>query len=292
MKLRKIIAFVLISSLLMPGVAMAETENRNDIVYCETTVITQDELTAPTTTDKKLMQNIMKVQEESPDLNLVKVVQKEVYLSETYDKDGTVLDSHFMTQKEVENFQKNPQSRTILGDQTEVAGKLTFTATLYDDASNNYYAYATADWENGSWIITDGYDFPAAGKDHIVIAWGGNFKRANYQSSGTYQVDGDDIIITTGVNDASRGICWCFDERKTVGYNNYFADEIQTSVKITPKTATNNGRTANIQFIYYHTYENKDLNVSFEVENGFVSTNHSGVTGVRVIPIDFPELQY
>lgn len=290
MKIKKTIALMLIIGVLFSSPSFASDIDSVDEIYCKTKVLSTDEIQSC----EKIVRSTREIQNEFPELNLVKAVQKEVYLSEVYDDLGNIIDSHFMTNEEVQNFKNGIMPMANLGDQTEVAGKLTFTATLYDDASNNYYAYAIADWENGSWITTNGYDFPAKGQDSIAIAWGGTsaFKNVDYRSSGEYQFIGDDIVFHESPNNPYRGICWNFNETKEADTHIYFADTIYTSVKISPVNTTLQGKTTNIQFVYFHTYENENLTVDFTTSNEKVFVNGSGMSSVRSVAIDFPELQY
>lgn len=299
LNLKKLFATTLLISLILPATAFAAQETKPTDIYCKTTVYHAEQLKdSAVFNNEPLLQNIEYVKNSTDELNLVKTVQKEYYVSETYSLDGKVLDSHLMTNEEVANLDNEIQPCTVLGDEEQTKGKLTFTASLYDDDSNNYYIYATADWENGSWVITDGEEFPAAGKDYIGISWGGGdfFKKTDSNFSGTYQVDGSSISYLTPVNNSYQGICWSFNERKDAGNYRYFADIVYTRAKISPVPVNigDQSGTATALVKYIHTYDDNNVNITFAPSsNGStVGIDYSGTTNAWAIETDFRELQY
>ena len=165
----------------------------------------------------------------------VSATRQTVYVIDTLDSAGNVVESRLMTNQEVSEYNARlsagqTRANTWVGEDGEdhQGGKLSIYLVVYKDSSRNYYAYGTADWENG--VYHGGVNGPSAGYDFIALTWGGGGELKNSSSSdrsisGEYQYDQGAISFSRAQSDTYCGYCWQFDDTKGA----YFADYIDSS---------------------------------------------------------------
>lgn len=170
------------------------------------------------------------------------------------------------------------------------AGKLSIFLVVYKDSSRNYYAYGTADWENG--VYSGGINGPAAGYDFLAITWGGGgeLKNTDRSISGAYQYNQGNISFSRAQSDTYCGYCWQFNETKGA----YFADYIDCYAKLQKTYSTYKGKETNIRLTYIHTYQSTVGSISFQGGSSGVA---AGVSLSRCdkqwqIEIDVPGIYY
>lgn len=206
---------------------------------------------------------------------LVSATTKSVYVMETVADNGEIIDSHLMNKKEVAEYkEKLATNQTLLnstrantevgsGDQTHQGNKLSIHLVVYKDSSTNYYAYGTADWENGVYI--SGVNGPDVGYDFIALSWGGDGElkstASNTSISGEYQYEKGNIDFSTSKSDSYKGYCWQFDE--ITGFPKYFADYIDCYAKISKTYSASKGKETNVKLTYIHTYQSNVGSISF-----------------------------
>ncbi len=281
-KLKNIVATLLICSLISPIAAYASIDDCASIdIYCNEKNYQLEEnldVLNDLHSAELIKEDILTSMKENPDLIPVEVVQKEFYLSETYADDGTIVDSHLMTEGEVNELKNNIVPYAGTTDST-TRGKLYFTGTLYQNSSTGGYNLSfRAEWEKGTWIIlVDSPDNPSAGNDFIAVDWEGDgkaFKIASSSISGTYQVDGKAVGINQSYKSSYYGIGWDFAERKNSsdGKYRYFVDTITGNVNLDKVNSGTQGKSAGLNLIYYHTYSDLDYSLTLVPNaNGFLS---------------------
>lgn len=112
-----------------------------------------------------------------------------VYVKETFDDNGMILESRLMNKQEADEYKAEVAERLRSGEQVRVApngmqsfpasdstsqGELTITLTVYKFGATGYKGLAKAQWTSGVWILPDGEERPSVGKDYLAITWGGN----------------------------------------------------------------------------------------------------------------------
>lgn len=230
--------------------------------------------------------------------DLVSVTKQTVYVLETIDQNGNLSESRLMSEDEVARYKKHLDMNyklmrnTWVGEDNEThqGGKLSIYLVVYKDSSRNYYAYGTADWENG--IYSGGQNGPASGYDFFAITWGGGgeLKTSDKSISGIYQYGQGDISFSRAESDTYRGYCWQFDEKKSA----YFADYIDGYVKLAKTYSSYKSRETNIRLTYVHTYQDTVGSISFEGGTSGVAAgvSLSNCSNQWQIEIDVPSIYY
>lgn len=200
----------------------------------------------------------------------VSATRQTVYVIDTLDSAGNVVESRLMTNQEVSEYNARlsagqTRANTWVGEDGEdhQGGKLSIYLVVYKDSSRNYYAYGTADWENG--VYHGGVNGPSAGYDFIALTWGGGGELKNSSSSdrsisGEYQYDQGAISFSRAQSDTYCGYCWQFDDTKGA----YFADYIDCYAKLSQTYSGYLGKETNIRLTYIHTYQAAVGTISFE----------------------------
>ena len=158
LNLKKLFATTLLISLILPATAFAAQETKPTDIYCKTTVYHAEQLKdSAVFNNEPLLQNIEYVKNSTDELNLVKTVQKEYYVSETYSLDGKVLDSHLMTNEEVANLDNEIQPCTVLGDEEQ-------TKAVEEYTKNHRYDYdAVCEYlDEQNLLVHNGYRYGSA----------------------------------------------------------------------------------------------------------------------------------
>lgn len=232
--------------------------------------------------------------------DIVSATSQTVFVINTLSEDGEVKESRLMTNQEVAEYNARTTSlstraNTWVGEDGEEhqGGKLSIYLVVYKDSSRNYYAYGTADWENG--IYSSGENAPASGYDFIAISWGGDGELKNSSSSdrsisGIYQYDQGNISFSRAESDTYRGYCWQFNEKSGA----YFADYIDCYAKLKKTYTTYQGKETNIRLTYIHTYQSSVGAVSFEGGSSGVAAgvSLSSCDKQWQIEIDVPGIYY
>lgn len=231
-------------------------------------------------------------------LDLVSVTKQTVYVLETIDQNGNFSESRLMSEDEVARYREqidmNLKStrNTWVGEDNEThqGGKLSIYLVVYKDSSRNYYAYGTADWENG--VYFGGENGPASGYDFFAITWGGGgeLKTSDRSISGMYQYGQGGISFSRAESDTYRGYCWQFNERKS----NYFADYIDGYVKLAKTYSTYKAKETNVRLTYVHTYQDTVGSIYFEGGTGGAAAGVglSNCSKQWQIQIDVPSIYY
>lgn len=233
------------------------------------------------------------------------VSSKEVFVEEKVSIDGTTLDSHLMTNKEVMQYMLH-SSKTCSNGTVETKGntyvgsdsenpskkKLTLYLVVYKDNNRNYYAYGTADWtsNDGSGEYT-----PSAGDDFISMTWGSNKLKCTSPSvSGMYD-DDTAISFDKEKSDSYGGFCWSFPEQeKWLIFETRYANYIDTYIKLSKVNSTYQKKETNIRMTYIHTYQSTVGSVSFEggTQGVAATIGLSGCSKWWRLEIDVPNISY
>ncbi len=226
--------------------------------------------------------------------DIVSVAKQTVYVIDTINNKGEIYNSRLMTEDEVLQYKSNS---TLNGDtwvgedgETHQGGKLSIYLVVYKDSSRNYYAYGTADWENG--VYSGGINGPSSGYDFLAITWGGGgeLKNSDNSISGSYQYEQGSISFSKAQSDTYCGYCWQFNETKGA----YFADYIDSYAKLQKTYSTYRGKETNIRLTYVHTYQSTVGSISFQGgSSGFAAgVSLSSCAKQWQIEIDVPEIYY
>lgn len=112
----------------------------------------------------------LQLEDANPNLELVGVVVKSMYMEESYDENGIVTECNFLTNKEVEEAINPLSGQSFVGDDYTTRGKLTITLAVYKDG-DYYRLMGGSSWSGRDNSNPEGS--PAAGRDYIAISWGG-----------------------------------------------------------------------------------------------------------------------
>lgn len=271
--LKKLVAIVLTATMLMSiGMPAFAQETLSDEVYGKVTYYkTEEEV-------KELCQNNQHVQEllaaaeaENPNQKLVGVQVKEIYVTEKYAEDGSVLESRTLTEEEVKALENGAAvaSSWIDGIEGEV-GKVWYTLVAYDDGTY-YRLYGSVNW-TGYASLGDKAENPATGNDFITVSWGGNSTlRCPTNGRTIYGVYSDNTNIVFNSNTiahSAKGFGWEFSELK----NGKYAKDIQVNITLEKPTSLS-GLETGAALTYVHTY--KDTAINFM---GFETVTVQGIT--------------
>ena len=193
--------------------------------------------------------------QEKNGYEVVSATKQTVYVIDTLNDRGEVYNSRLMIVTEALQYKSDLKLKgnTWVGEdgETHQGGKLSIFLVVYKDSSRNYYAYGTADWENG--VYSGGINGTAAGYDFLAITWGGGgeLKNTDRSISGAYQYNQGNISFSRAQSDTYCGYCWQFNETKGA----YFADYIDCYAKLQKTYSTYKGKETNIRLTYIHTYQ-------------------------------------
>lgn len=232
--------------------------------------------------------------QEKNGYEVVSATKQTVYVIDTLNDRGEVYNSRLMIVTEALQYKSDLKLKgnTWVGEdgETHQGGKLSIFLVVYKDSSRNYYAYGTADWENG--VYSGGINGPAAGYDFLAITWGGGgeLKNTDRSISGAYQYNQGNISFSRAQSDTYCGYCWQFNETKGA----YFADYIDCYAKLQKTYSTYKGKETNIRLTYIHTYQSTVGSIPFQGGSSGVA---AGVSLSRCdkqwqIEIDVPWIYY
>lgn len=298
---RKVLALTIVLVIFMQVTSVAFARDNTEYYSEDITCIGESSLSI--IADSDVAEYFQSIQDDKG-YDPVVATKQTVYIVETFDKDGSIYASRLMTDKEVAEYKKylsnNPTKSNIwVGDdgETHQGNKLSIYLVVYKDTNRNYYAYGTADWANG--IYSGGVNGPSYGYDFISITWGAGGELMNSSSSdrsisGRYQYDQGSISFSRANSDTYRGYCWQFDEIKPVGLTNYFADYIDSYVKLKKTSSTYFGKQTNIRMTYVHTYQSAVGSISFSggSSGAAASVSLSSCDKQWQIEIDVPGIYY
>ena len=232
--------------------------------------------------------------QEKNGYEVVSVTKQTVYVIDTLNDRGEVYNSRLMIVTEALQYKSDLKLKgnTWVGEdgETHQGGKLSIFLVVYKDSSRNYYAYGTADWENG--VYSGGINGPAAGYDFLAITWGGGgeLKNTDRSISGAYQYNQGNISFSRAQSDTYCGYCWQFNETKGA----YFADYIDCYAKLQKTYSTYKGKETNIRLTYIHTYQSTVGSISFQGGSSGVAAgvSLSSCNKQWQIEIDVPGIYY
>lgn len=232
---------------------------------------------------------------------VVSATKQTVYVIDSFGNNGEISESRLMTHREVSQYKSimakrsSSNGNTWVGEDEEEhqGGKLSIYLVVYKDSSRNYYAYGTANWENG--IYSGGVNGPSSGYDFLAITWGGGGELKNSSSSdrsisGIYQYNQGSISFSRAQSDTYCGYCWQFNEKKGA----YFADYIDCYAKLNKTYTTYRGKETNIRLTYIHTYQEAVGTISFEggTSGAAAGVSLSSCNKQWQIEIDVPGIYY
>lgn len=225
-------------------------------------------------------------------------VMQTVYVKETFNDDGTLLESRLMNKQEVDAYKAEIAGRLQSGelvqessngvrsfpaDDNTSQGELTITLTVYDRGNNVYSGWADAQWTNGIWILPDGEERPSNGKDYLAITWGGNgqFKQQSKSISGSYQYDQGAISFSQAQANSYAGYCWQFDETTWSILTRYYADSIGAHIVIGKTYTTLKNKETAMRLTYIHTYDKLSGTIDFSID-----TSGEAAAGVSLTTVE------
>lgn len=207
-----------------------------------------------------------------------------VYVRETFDDNGMILESRLMNKQEADDYKAEVAQRLRSGEQVRVApngmrsfpaddstseGELTITLTVSKSGSTGYKGKAEVQWTNGIWILPDGEERPSVGKDYLAITWGGKgeLKQKSKSISGSYQFNQGDISFSQAKADSYAGYCWQFDESKWVLLTRYYTDSISANVVIDKTYDAKRDKETTMKLTYIHTFDKLSGSIEFSADS-------------------------
>ena len=235
-----------------------------------------------------------------------------VYVKETFDDNGMILESRLMNKQEADEYKAEVAERLRSGEQVRVApngmqsfpasdstsqGELTITLTVYKFGATGYKGLAKAQWTSGVWILPDGEERPSVGKDYLAITWGGNgeIKQKSKSISGSYQFDQGDISFSQARSDSYAGYCWQFDESKWVLPARYYTDSINANVVVDKTYTAKKDKETTMKLTYIHTFDKVNGTIKFSIDSSGVDAADVTLSTVKdqwQIQVDIPGLVY
>lgn len=205
---------------------------------------------------------------------------KRVWVSETMDEQGTIVDSHLMTKQEVEEMQRLQSSITTFSSEevgTDNASKYYLDIDLsvyYDEAANQYTAEGNAYWDDQlvwAWetdkAAEEGY------LDYIGISWGGDEElkcgSKSMSITGKYY-DNNLVNFVRTKYSPHMGCVWEFNEK--TGYLGKEMEYANANVILTPEYEYQ-GKATFIMMTYIHTYGKVggSITISASTEQGLAA---------------------
>lgn len=211
-----------------------------------------------------------------------------IVVSETVAEDGSIADSHPMTENELEYYGINPayigindpwqnstwgggggsgESDTIIANKSDEMYLLTLNFELrYSSYTNKYFASGEAVWED-KWVPFWQTDEAAEewNLDFMGITWGGEktLKIENADFSASYYND-NTVDYSIAKADSYAGYVWQFNEKS--GYLGKELKYARANVDI-KKIGTPLNKETNIVLTYIHTYGAISGGISFEFDS-------------------------
>ena len=287
--IKKIVSAVLLAALCVGSTTSVLAEDvsipqsKEEPYYSETIYYTGEDL--------KKVEPIKLSNDENG--TLVGVVEQKVYVSETTDKSGNVIDSHLMTKAEVEQYKaelvdKTPFDSSHIGMESTSKGTLTIKMDVFRHEDRTFTVYGNAKWSatSGSQSTAQGL-----GDDFLALTWGGNGELVqNYKTiSGTYY-SGYAISFSQAKADSYKGYCWQFNDLAgTNKMKNAYA-----TVKLKKTYASMKNKKTSVKLTYIHTYQTQTGSISFSVgANGMAGgINLSSTSKQWQLQVDVPGLLY
>lgn len=221
----------------------------------------------------------------------VSATVQNVWVDETIDSEGRVVDSKLMTKAEIDAYNQistQKQSTTTVSNNSvntysssadelgrDETSKYRLTIqliALYDDTNNVYYAVGYATWKSELVWFWQGEEAAEEGyPDLMSITWGGSktIEATSYSISGYYYND-NPVTFTKLKSDSYEGYVWEFHEK-----TGFLGKEMENALAAILLSPTENiGKSTNIKLTYVHTYDETDIteaDISFEV--GYNSNN-------------------
>lgn len=217
---------------------------------------------------------------------LVSVVEQNVYVSETKDEQGNIIDSHLMNAKEVEEFKT--RDSTHMGDDSTSKGRLSITLQLFREENKIYRAYATAKWALGAGTASQA---PGPGDDFVALTWGGNNNLVlKSKSISGRDYSNKSITFSQAKANSYKGYCWSFNEETS---NNYLKS-MQAQVSIGRVNNSSQSKQTSMRFTYIHTYQSATGSISFSGGTAGVaaSVSLSSTPKKWQIEVDVPGITY
>jgi len=235
--------------------------------YCKTRVFDETNYKELAKKDAQLNMQLQSCFDNGAKLCCIKSC--EYYVSETCDKNGNVIDSHVMTNREVAEQKRKmtkfnaakTTSSEFLEPDSGSSGKLSMTLSVVKYSNGIYQVLCGAKWNTNSKV--GGKNYPDAGNDdYLGITWGGNqaFVSTFKECWGKYQ-NGKDISFSRAQSDSYKGYCWRFLE-KSSGLGSCMRD-LHAEVKLKKKDAKNKKKQTNVKAKYIHTYGSTKGSISF-----------------------------
>lgn len=285
------LSIIILACSAVPGSA-SEIEENSEEYYCETAYYAGDELV-----------DVLAFSgdgSENPYTTVVGAIEKTVYVSETVNEEGKIIDSHLMSTEEVDGYLNrtdNPEccDVTDLGNDTTTEGTLTITLYLCREENETFYLYGSAKWNTST--VNPGSDNPSDGKDFIALTWGGNgaIVQAEKNISGTYDMSSSSVSFSQARADAYSGICWQFNEKITsIFLVSDWVKNIYCNVELKRTSSTIQGKETAAKLTYIHTYQDTTGTISFEEGNASNATtvNLSDTVNSWKIEISIPGINY
>lgn len=224
---------------------------------------------------------------------LVSGVSQKVYVSEERNDDGYVIESHLMSEDEVNEYLS--QTRAVIppsgAEDSTTKGTLTLTLLVYDRGTGNYAVYGTADWVCNAYS-QPGVNTPAPKDDYLAFNWGGDeaFTLSTKRISANYKIVESSATFSQCLTDPYSGICWSFLEYDGV----YGIDTIDAFISLYTTDPTVGSNETDVKLTYIHSYNSFTGSVSFTVgtsglAGGIVATP---TTDSWQIQVAVPGLKY
>ncbi|MEG0407541.1 MAG: hypothetical protein RR623_01590 [Bacilli bacterium] len=235
------------------------------------------------------LRNIQPYDTESENEVLVSAVEKTVYVSETKDDNGAVIDSHLMNVDEVKEYKNSLLTRdsTYMGEDKTSSGRLTIQIQLFRDGST-YRAYGNANWAIGAGTSAQA---PSTGLDFVALTWGGNNNLVQTSKSlSITNFNGQAMSYGQAKADSYSGYCWSFNE--SVGGKDMRS--LQATAQIKRVNSTLKNKQTNMKFTYIHTYQSTTGSISFGAGSSGLagSVNLSSTASKWQLEVDVPGIVY
>lgn len=267
---KKTVAIILSTALVLtaniPAFAM---ENNSDVYQNTKTYNTVEEIAELYNTNPQAKTFLDNIQNSNSDSELIGVKVQDVFVAETYDENGTVLDSRLLTNSEVKNLENgvSPAISWIDGSGQDYY-KLSITLAAYDDG-NYYRLYGGSSW-SGYASSGNGEQNPSSNDDFIAVSWGGDLPCVSKTAYGVYS-DNSSINLPRCLSNPTQGYIWQFAELS----NGKYAKDVQANVTL-EKSSNTTAETGAI-LTYIHTYGDTEITIS-----GFTILNNIPVPMVTL----------
>lgn len=261
---KKVVSTILIVAMAM-SVGMPAFANDENVKPYESVKYykTEEAITQLRSENDKVNNLLMAIESTEQNLKLIGVQVKEVYVLETKDEQGEIVESRVLNELEVQKLENTPElAISWIDGAGKDLEKLSFTLAAYDD-EEYYRLYGSAGWTGYS-ALGDGEENPAKNNDFIAITWGGdNTLKCPTNGKSIYGIYSDDtnIAFNSSKADSYKGMCWEFSELK----NNKYAEDIHVNITLEKAANPQNLETA-ANLIYVHTFKEAAISITGFVE--------------------------